>query len=94
MNIIREIRLLTITDGGKNFKHLIILKIQLNMVLYLGTLSDNFLNQIQYILNQTGINGAAVTSEKLLTKVDAVLDTNMPYSLCDFLNDLGCNGLV
>jgi len=59
-----------------------------------GNFIGHFLRQIQYILTQTGINGGAVTSEKLIEKVDAILNPNISYTINDFFNDLGCNGLV
>lgn len=59
-----------------------------------GNFIGQFLSQIQYILAQTGINGGAITSEKLIEKVDAVLNPNISYTINDFFNDLGCNGLV
>jgi hypothetical protein len=59
-----------------------------------GNFIGQFLSQIQYILTQTGINGGAITSEKLIGKVDAILDPNISYTINDFFNDLGCNGLV
>lgn len=59
-----------------------------------GNFIGQFLSQLQYILTQTGTNGGAITSEKLIEKVDAVLNPNIPYTINDFFNDLGCNGLV
>lgn len=59
-----------------------------------GNFIGQFLSQIQYILMQTHINGGAITSEKLLEKVESILNPNTSYSLNDFFNDLGCNGLV
>jgi len=59
-----------------------------------GNFIGQFLNQIQYILAQTGINGGAITSEKLIEKVDTVLNPSISYTVNDFFNDLGCNGLV
>ena len=59
-----------------------------------GNFIGQFLSQIQYILAQTGINGGAITSEKLIEKVDTVLNPNISYTINDFFNDLGCNGLV
>jgi hypothetical protein len=59
-----------------------------------GNFIGQFLSQIQYILTQTGINGGSITSEKLIEKVDAVLNSNISYTINDFFNNLGCNGLV
>jgi len=59
-----------------------------------GNFIGQFLNQIQYILTQTGINGGAITSEKLIEKVNAVLNPNISYTINNFFNDLGCNRLV
>jgi len=59
-----------------------------------GNFIGQFLRQIQYILMQTGTNGGAITSEKLLEKVEFILNPTTSYSLNDFFNDLGCNGLV
>lgn len=59
-----------------------------------GNFIGQFLNQIRYILMQTGVNGGALTSEKLIEKVEAILNPNTSYNLNDFLNDIGCNGLV
>ncbi len=59
-----------------------------------GNFIGQFLSQLQYILTQTGINGGAITSEKLIEKVDAILNPNISYTINDFFNDLGCNGLV
>ena len=59
-----------------------------------GNFIGQFLSQIKYILTQTGINGGAITSEKLIEKVDAILNPNISYTINDFFNDLGCNGLV
>ena len=59
-----------------------------------GNFIGQFLSQIQYILTQTGINGGSITSGKLIEKVDAVLNPNISYTINDFFNDLGCNGLV
>ena len=59
-----------------------------------GRFIGHFKRQIQYILRQTDVNGGAITSEKLLEKVDSILNPNNEYSLGDFFEDLGCNGLV
>ena len=59
-----------------------------------GSFIGQFLSQIQYIRMQTGINGGAITSDKLIEKVDTILNPNIPYTVNDFFNDLGCNGLV
>lgn len=59
-----------------------------------GNFIGQFLNQIQYIFMQTSINGGAISSETLIEKVENVLDTNTAYTVNNFLNDLGCNGLV
>ena len=59
-----------------------------------GNFIGNFLNQIRYISNQTGINGGAITSERLIEKVDAVLNPNNSYTINNFFSDLGCNGLI
>jgi len=59
-----------------------------------GNFIGQFLSQIQYILTQTGIDGGAIVSEKLIKKVDAVLNPNISYTINNFFNDLGCNGLV
>ena len=59
-----------------------------------GNFIGQFLNQIQYIFTQTGINGGAITSEKLIDKVEAVIDPNISYSVKEFFNDLACNELV
>jgi hypothetical protein len=59
-----------------------------------GNFIGQFLSQIKYILTQTGINGGAITSEILIEKVDAILNPNISYTINDFFNDLGCNGLV
>ena len=40
-----------------------------------GNFIGQFLNQIQYIFTQTGINGGAITSEKLIDKVEAVISS-------------------
>ena len=59
-----------------------------------GNFIGQFLNQIQYILTQTGVNGGAITSETLIEKVESVLNPNTVYTANDFFNDLGCNKLV
>jgi len=59
-----------------------------------GNFTGQFLNQIQYILTQTDISGGAITSEKLIEKIDAVLNPDISYTTSNFFNDLGCNGLV
>jgi len=59
-----------------------------------GNFIGQFLNQIQYILTQTSINGGAITSETLIEKIDAILNPNISYTIDDFFKDLGCNGLV
>lgn len=59
-----------------------------------GNFIGQFLNQIQYIFTQTNINGGAITSEKLIDKVEAVINPNIPYSVKEFFDDLACNGLV
>ena len=59
-----------------------------------GSFIGQFLSQIQYIRTQTGVNGGAITSDKLIEKVDTILNPNTSYTVNDFFNDLGCNGLV
>lgn len=59
-----------------------------------GNFIGQFLSQIQYIFTQTGINGGTITSEKLIDKVEAVINPNIPYSVKEFFYDLACNGLV
>jgi len=59
-----------------------------------GNFIGQFLSQIQYILTQTGINGGAITSEKLIEKANAVLNPNISYTINNLFNDLGCNRLV
>jgi len=59
-----------------------------------GNFIGQFISQIQYILTQTGINGGVITSEKLIKKVDTVLNPNISYTINDFFHELGCNGLV
>lgn len=59
-----------------------------------GNFIGQFLSQIQYILTQTGINGGVITSEKLIKKVDTVLNPNISYTINDFFHELGCNELV
>ncbi|MDD2386329.1 MAG: restriction endonuclease FokI C-terminal domain-containing protein [Bacteroidales bacterium] len=54
----------------------------------------NYLSQLTYIRNRTGINGCAVTTETLLRKVNNVLNKNCDYELTNFFEDLGCNNLV
>ena len=39
-----------------------------------GNFVGRYLDQIKYILTQTGINGSAISSEKLIEKVDSILD--------------------
>ena len=78
----------------ENFKKL---NYPVNPVIYnfvSGNFIGQFLNQIQYILTQTGTNGGAITSEKLIDKVEAVINPNISYSVKEFFNDLACNGLV
>ncbi|MCK4445783.1 MAG: hypothetical protein KAW56_01740 [Candidatus Marinimicrobia bacterium] len=59
-----------------------------------GNFIGQFLSQIRYIFSQTNINGGAITSERLIEKVDAILNPNISYSIDNFFNDLGCNELV
>jgi len=63
-----------------------------------GFVSSNFIGQFLaqmcYIFTQTGIPGGAITSEKLIEKVDAVLNPNNSYSLTDFSNEMSSNALV
>lgn len=63
-----------------------------------GFVSSNFIGQflaqMYYILTQTGVPGGAITSEKLIEKVDAVLNPNNSYSLTDFSNEMSSNALV
>jgi len=78
----------------KNFKALNYPRNPIKYSFISGNFIGQFLSQIQYILTQTGFNGGAITSEKLIEKVDAVLNPNISYAIGDFFNDLGCNGLV
>lgn len=78
----------------ENFKEL---NYPINPIIYnfvSGNFIGQFLNQIQYIFTQTGINGGAITSEKLIDKVEAVINPNIPYSVKEFFDDLACNRLV
>jgi len=78
----------------ENFKEL---NYPINPIIYnfvSGNFIGQFLNQIQYIFTQTGINGGAITSEKLIDKVEAVINPNISYSVKEFFDDLACNGLV
>ena len=63
-----------------------------------GFVSSNFIGQFLaqmcYIFTQTGVTGGAITSEKLIEKVDAVLNPNNSYSLTDFFNEMSNNTLV
>jgi len=63
-----------------------------------GFVSSNFIGQflvqMYYILTQTGVTGGAITSERLIEKVDAVLNPNNSYSLTDFSNEMNSNALV
>jgi len=63
-----------------------------------GFVSSNFIGQFLaqmcYIFTQTGVTGGAITSEKLIEKVDAVLNPNNSYSLPDFFNEMSNNTLV
>jgi hypothetical protein len=59
-----------------------------------STFIGQFLAQMNYIFTQTGVTGGAITSEKLIEKVDAVLRPNTSYSLTDFFNEMSNNCLV
>jgi len=63
-----------------------------------GFVSSNFIGQFLaqmcYIFTQTGVTGGAIISEKLIEKVDAVLNPNNSYSLTDFFNEMNNNTLV
>lgn len=59
-----------------------------------GNFIGQFLNQIQYIFTQTKISGGAITPEKLIEKIDKILDSNISYNTDNFFDDLGCNELV
>lgn len=59
-----------------------------------GNFIGQFLSQIKYILTQIGIHGGAVTSGKLIEKVNAVLNPNTSYTINNFFNDLSCDRLV
>jgi len=54
----------------------------------------NFSNQIKYIKDTTNNDGSVITSEKLLEKVEDVLDKSNPYNTEDFFRDLSSNGEV
>lgn len=54
----------------------------------------NYVSQIQYIKNITKNDGSAITSEKLIEKVNSVLDQNNIYNINDFFNDLARNNEV
>lgn len=63
-----------------------------------GFVSSNFIGQflaqMYYIFTQTGVSGGTITSEKLIEKVDAVLNPNTSYSLTDFFNEMSSNTQV
>jgi hypothetical protein len=59
-----------------------------------GSFVNKFANQLEYIKNITGISGCAITIEKLIEKVNMVLENSNTYTLREFFSDLGCNSLV
>jgi hypothetical protein len=59
-----------------------------------GSFINKFANQLEYIKNVTEISGSAITIEKLIEKVNMVLENSETYTLNEFFNDLGCNSLV
>jgi hypothetical protein len=54
----------------------------------------NFPTQINYIKNTTSNNGSVITSERLLEKVESVLDQRNSYSVNDLFRDMSCNNEV
>ena len=59
-----------------------------------NSINFNFLNQLNYIFNRTKIAGSALSSEKLIEKVDKIINLNESYELIDFFRELSCNCLI
>ena len=53
-----------------------------------------YINQLTYINNRTNVSGSAITAEILLRKVENVMNPTNEYSLNNFFEELGSNGLV
>lgn len=53
-----------------------------------------YLNQLLYIKNRTGINGCVLTAETLLRKVNSLLNENSEYELANFFEEFGSNTIV
>lgn len=67
---------------------------QLKFCFISGSFVNKFAKQLEYIKNITGISGCAITIEKLLEKVNTVLENPKTYTLNEFFKDLDCNSLV